>query len=31
MFAQTAWIIALGTILVISFRRGVTYLTVNGG
>lgn len=31
MFAQTAWIVALGTILVISFRRGVAYLTVNGG
>ena len=28
---QLLWIIALGTTLVISYRRGVAYLTVNGG
>jgi len=31
MFAQTAWIAAMGFALVISYRRGVAYLTVNGG
>jgi ABC-2 type transport system permease protein len=31
MLMQTLWIIALGTILIISYRRGVAYLTVNGG
>ena len=28
---QSVWIIALGTALVISYRRGIAYLTVNGG
>jgi ABC-2 type transport system permease protein len=28
---QAVWIVALGTILVLSYRRGVGYLTVNGG
>ena len=28
---QTVWIIALGLALVVSYRRGVSYLTVNGG
>lgn len=31
MLLQGAWIVALGTALVFSFRRGVNYLTVNGG
>ena len=31
MFAQTAWIAAMGFALLISYRRGVAYLTVNGG
>jgi ABC-2 type transport system permease protein len=31
LFMQSAWIIATGTVLVISFRRGMAYLTVNGG
>ncbi len=31
MLLQAVWIIALGTTLVISYRRGITYLTVNGG
>ena len=31
MLAQTLWIAALGLTLVISYRRGVAYLTVNGG
>jgi len=28
---QLLWIIVLGAILVLAYRRGVTYLTVNGG
>jgi ABC-2 type transport system permease protein len=28
---QAVWIMVLGTILVLSYRRGVGYLTVNGG
>ena len=28
---QTVWILILGTILAIAFRRGMAYLTVNGG
>lgn len=31
MFLQIVWIVALGFALVISYRSGVTYLTVNGG
>ena len=31
MLMQSLWIIALGAILIISYRRGVAYLTVNGG
>jgi ABC-2 type transport system permease protein len=31
MFMQGAWILALGAMLVVSFRRGMNYLTVNGG
>lgn len=31
MITQLAWIISLGATLVIAYRRGVTYLTVNGG
>jgi ABC-2 type transport system permease protein len=31
MLMQAIWIITLGTTLVISFRRGMNYLTVNGG
>jgi ABC-2 type transport system permease protein len=31
LLMQSMWIIATGTALVISFRRGVVYLTVNGG
>ena len=31
MLMQSLWIIVLGTILGISYRRGVAYLTVNGG
>lgn len=31
LLLQAAWIIALGTALMFSYRRGVTYLTVNGG
>jgi ABC-2 type transport system permease protein len=31
MLMQGAWILALGTVLIVSFRRGMTYLTVNGG
>jgi ABC-2 type transport system permease protein len=31
MLVQIAWIVALGFVLVISYRRGVAYLTVNGG
>jgi ABC-2 type transport system permease protein len=28
---QLTWIIVLGATLIISYRRGVAYLTVNGG
>jgi ABC-2 type transport system permease protein len=31
MLLQLMWIIALGGTLIISYRRGVAYLTVNGG
>lgn len=31
MLLQAAWIVALGFTLAIAYRRGVTYLTVNGG
>jgi ABC-2 type transport system permease protein len=31
LFMQAVWIIATGTALIFSFRRGMTYLTVNGG
>ena len=31
LFSQLAWILVLGTILVLAYRRGVTHLTVNGG
>jgi ABC-2 type transport system permease protein len=31
LLMQSVWIVALGFTLVISFRRGVAYLTVNGG
>lgn len=31
IFMQAVWIAALGAILVLSYRRGVAYLTVNGG
>jgi ABC-2 type transport system permease protein len=31
MLLQAVWIIALGATLVIAYRRGVAYLTVNGG
>jgi ABC-2 type transport system permease protein len=31
LLMQSIWIVILGSVLVISFRRGVTYLTVNGG
>jgi ABC-2 type transport system permease protein len=31
LLMQAAWIVALGFALVVSYRRGVTYLTVNGG
>jgi len=31
MLTQSLWITALGAILIISYRRGVAYLTVNGG
>lgn len=31
MFMQLLWILALGVILIFSYRRGVAYLTVNGG
>jgi ABC-2 type transport system permease protein len=31
MLMQTVWILALGATLAIAYRRGVTYLTVNGG
>ena len=29
--SQLLWIVILGSILVLAYRRGVTYLTVNGG
>lgn len=31
LLLQAVWIIALGSTLVVAYRRGVTYLTVNGG
>jgi ABC-2 type transport system permease protein len=31
LFMQVMWIMALGTVLIFSYRRGITYLTVNGG
>jgi ABC-2 type transport system permease protein len=31
LLMQSIWILAIGTILVISYQRGVKYLTVNGG
>jgi ABC-2 type transport system permease protein len=31
MLMQAVWIIASGTILAIAYRRGIAYLTVNGG
>ena len=31
MLMQAIWILTLGTTLIISFRRGMNYLTVNGG
>lgn len=31
LLLQAVWIIALGSTLMFSYRRGVTYLTVNGG
>ena len=31
MLLQSIWIVAVGTVLVISYQRGVRYLTVNGG
>jgi len=31
MLMQLVWIVVIGTTLAISYRRGVTYLTVNGG
>jgi ABC-2 type transport system permease protein len=31
LFMQTVWIIVVGAVLVVSYRRGVAYLTVNGG
>lgn len=31
LLLQTVWILAIGTVLVISYRQGVKYLTVNGG
>lgn len=31
LLMQSLWIIAAGAVLVISFRRGMAYLTVNGG
>ena len=31
LLMQSVWIIATGAVLVISFRRGMAYLTVNGG
>lgn len=31
MLLQLIWIVALGATLILAYRRGVTYLTVNGG
>jgi ABC-2 type transport system permease protein len=31
LFMQTVWILATGAVLILSFRRGMAYLTVNGG
>lgn len=31
LLLQTVWILAIGTILLLSYRQGVKYLTVNGG
>jgi ABC-2 type transport system permease protein len=31
LLLQTTWIVVIGTVLVISYQRGVKYLTVNGG
>jgi ABC-2 type transport system permease protein len=31
MLMQSAWIMVIGAILVVSYRRGAAYLTVNGG
>jgi hypothetical protein len=31
LFMQVVWILAIGATLLISYRRGVAYLTVNGG
>jgi len=31
LILQLIWITTLGTTLVFAYRRGVTYLTVNGG
>ena len=31
LLMQLIWIVATGTILILSFRRGMAYLTVNGG
>ena len=31
LFMQSVWIIAIGTVLILSFQRGMAYLTVNGG
>jgi ABC-2 type transport system permease protein len=31
MLMQSLWIVTLGAILIIAYRRGVAYLTVNGG
>ena len=28
---QLLWIVVLGSILILAYRRGVAYLTVNGG
>jgi ABC-type uncharacterized transport system permease subunit len=28
---QLVWILALGLVLLIAYRRGVAYLTLNGG
>jgi ABC-2 type transport system permease protein len=31
MLMQSVWILVLGGLLVIAYRRGLAYLTVNGG